>query len=110
MDHNDLLAVEDAHASDLFVPELRRRVNLRELLNGVRVEVTPQALYKVLREQFKADELRILCGDLGLDFEDIYRGDGGKSRSAQEIVDYLRRREKLDALVRYVRRERPGAL
>nr|MCW1966620.1 hypothetical protein [Anaerolineae bacterium] len=106
----DLLAAEEAGERDWFVPELRRRLNLRHLLDGVRVEVSPQALYEVLQKHFSKDEIKTLCDDIGLDFEQIYAGDGGKNRAGHEVVNYVKRRDKLDALLRYIRRERPGVI
>jgi len=106
----DLLAAEEAGERDYFVPELRRRLNLRTLLDGVRVEVSPQALYEVLKKHFSKDEIKIMCDDIGLDFEQIYAGDGGKNRAGHEVVNYVKRHDKLDALLRYIRRERPGVI
>ena len=106
----DLLAAEESGERDWFVPELRRRLNLRVLLDGVRVEVSPQALYEVLKKHFSKDEIKTMCDDIGLDLEEIYVGDGGKNRAGHEVVNYVKRHDKLDALLRYIRRERPGAI
>jgi len=108
--YDDLLAAEEAGERDWFVPELRRRINVRTLLDGIRIQITPQTLYAVLNERFSKDELRELCLKLDLDFENIYAGDSGKGRNAEELITYLQRRENLEPLVRYIRRERPGAL
>lgn len=65
---------------------------------------------KVLKKHFSKDEIKIMCDDIGLDLEEIYVGDGGKNRAGHEVVNYVKRHDKLDALLRYIRRERPGAI
>ena len=61
----------------------------------------PRVLRKVLNEQFSADELRDLCLDLGLDYENI--AGETKVAKARELVLYLQRRGELDRLVAAIR-------
>ncbi len=61
----------------------------------------PRVLRNVLNEQFSADELRDLCLDLGLDYENI--AGETKVAKARELVLYLQRRGELDRLVAAIR-------
>ncbi|MGQ9733337.1 MAG: hypothetical protein ACUVX8_18930 [Candidatus Zipacnadales bacterium] len=62
-------------------------------------------LRKVLVERFDLEELRTLCSDLGVDFDDL-RGEG-KQAKARELVGWLDRRGLLDRLVEYIKQSRP---
>jgi len=55
------------------------------------------AIRQRLEEQFDLEELRTLSMDLGVDFDNL-RGEG-KAAKARELVLYLQRRGRLDALV-----------
>jgi len=52
-------------------------------------------------------ELRTLCMDLGIDYEDL-AGDR-KSGKAQDLVAYMQRQERLSELVNTIKRQRPHA-
>jgi hypothetical protein len=75
-------------------------------------DITPESsvltLRRVLTDTFSEQELRLLCFDLGIDFEDL-RGTTLEAKMVS-LVDYLQRRSRLEELIVYVRRERPGAL
>ena len=60
-----------------------------------------------LEEQFDLEELRTLSMDLGVDFDNL-RGEG-KAAKARELVLYLQRRGRLDALVAAVQAARGPA-
>jgi hypothetical protein len=62
-------------------------------------------LREALLRHFNLDELRILCFDLGVDFEDI-AGDTFASKTT-ELVVYFQRRGLLHKLVERVRESRP---
>lgn len=63
---------------------------------------------RVLQGQFNRDELRILCSDLDVDWDDL---DGSTlSIKAISIVGYFQRRNRLPELVAAIRTARPGAL
>jgi hypothetical protein len=67
--------------------------------------VEPTALYEVLSCYFSTGELRTLCFDLGIEFEDL--SGEGKSAKALSLVQYTQRHNRYDDLVVYVQRERP---
>ena len=53
-------------------------------------------LYQILIQRFNLAELQDLCFDLGVDFEDL--GGSGRKAKARELVQYMQRRGRLDAL------------
>lgn len=65
---------------------------------------SPAELRRVLTERFDLEELRNLCFDLGIDFDNL-RGEG-KAAKARELVAYLQRRQELERLIVAIRRER----
>ncbi|MBK7920014.1 MAG: hypothetical protein IPJ94_27910 [Chloroflexi bacterium] len=64
------------------------------------------SLRKEIIERFNEGELRTICFDLGIDFDDL-RGDA-KSDKARELLEHLERSGRLNALIRLVRELRPG--
>ena len=62
-------------------------------------------LRQVLTTRFGAGELRTLCFDLGMDYDDL-PGEGKASR-ARELVGYLARRDRIADLIRVGKRLRP---
>jgi len=56
---------------------------------------------------FDAEELRTLCFDLGVDYDDL-RG-AGKTNKARDLVAYLERRGRVAELVQACSRRRPDA-
>jgi hypothetical protein len=67
----------------------------------------PASLRRVLIQYFDREELRILCHDLHVDFDEL-RGET-KSAKASELVHYWKKRNGLDRLVEAIRYER-GAI
>ena len=65
------------------------------------------SLRKLLIEQFDLEELRLLCFDLGLDYEDL--AGGTKSTKMQDLVTYLQRRGELQRLIDEASGQRPNA-
>lgn len=59
----------------------------------------------VLRNRFNQSELRDLCFDLGVDYEDL--PGNGRADKARELVAYLDRRNQIPGLVTAGRRVRP---
>lgn len=80
---------------------------------GLRPELDPQTaaqklrLFNVLAAKFSADELRELCLELGLDYDDL-AGDGKRSK-ALALVEFQTRRDQLPALEERLRVLRPAA-
>ncbi|MCP5095145.1 MAG: AAA family ATPase [Chloroflexi bacterium] len=72
--------------------------------NGNHVIPEPGTLRQILLHHFTVEELRNLCFDMDLDFEELPgREKGSKARS---IVEYWRNRRELEKLVAAIRRER----
>jgi len=80
-------------------------VTSRPLGNG---EVNLVQLRQALDDGYNDSELRDLCFELGIDYEDL-PGDG-QSAKARELVLYARRHGLLAQLVEKVMRERPQLL
>jgi hypothetical protein len=73
---------------------------------GLAVEhVDAVALRRILAERFDLEELRTLCFDLGVRYDDLPAE--GQQAKARELVAYLQRRERLDQLASYLRQHRP---
>jgi len=54
-------------------------------------------LRQVLVTRFDSDELRLLCFDLGVDYDDLPRG--GKANKVLDLICYLERRHRIPDLV-----------
>ncbi len=67
--------------------------------------VEPRKLLKALIELFNENELRDLCFDLGLDYENL--PPGGKKDKARELVTYFIRRNRVTYFVSVFREKRP---
>lgn len=63
------------------------------------------ALRQILVEHFDLEEMRTLCFDLDVDFDNL-RGEG-KGAKARELAAHLDRRGQLGQLVEYIRQHRP---
>ena len=64
---------------------------------------SPTRLRSVIAKYFNLEELRTLCSDLGVDYDNF---EGGKQAIARELVGYFERRSDLERLVSAVRGER----
>lgn len=62
---------------------------------------------ELLSERFSREELRTLCFDLGLDYDDL--PSRGKASKARDLLDHFWRRHRrgLSGLVGYIERNRP---
>jgi hypothetical protein len=69
-------------------------------------ELTSPAILALLREHFNRDDLRLLCADLGIDFEDL--ADTGLYAKKRELVQYCERRGRLPELASAMRAMMPG--
>ena len=63
-------------------------------------------LRELLSDSFNLEELRLLCFDLGLDYENL--AGGTKGMKAQNLITYLQRRGKLQRLLDVVKSQRPN--
>ena len=71
-------------------------------------EQTPAYITRLrqnLEDYFDDEELRTLCADLGIEYQDLAAE--GKAGKARELVNYLKRRERLPDLVKLCRGLRP---
>ena len=63
-------------------------------------------LRKILTNRFNESELRDLCFDLGLDYDDL--PGAGKKDKARELVAYYHRRGRIGELIQACLRRWPG--
>jgi nucleoside phosphorylase len=70
--------------------------------------VDPRALRLSLSAAFSVSELKVLVSDLEVDWDDIQ----GQTKSERivELIQYMKRRGRMPALIALVKRERPGLL
>ncbi|MBX3056688.1 MAG: hypothetical protein KF770_09475 [Anaerolineae bacterium] len=68
--------------------------------------VSSSQLAQALNRYFNSAELRELCHDLGIEYENL----GGKSKSekALELIGYCERHGRTDDLINYIQRARPN--
>ena len=59
---------------------------------------------------FNLDEIKTLCFDIGVDYEEIAGSDATKSGLARSLIAYLLRRDKLPDLIAIVRLNRPDVI
>lgn len=64
----------------------------------------PRLLRRILTHHFNIEELRNLCFDLGLDYEQLSGSEKGSK--ARALVEYWRNRRDLKTLIEGIRRER----
>ncbi len=108
VDYQYLLDLEAMGERSLVPPGLRRRVEVRALLDGVDLDSVQREavqLRQILVERFTDDELRTLAYDLGLDYDSL--NGTTKAGRARELVAYMERRQQLEELVRAGRLQRP---
>ena len=67
--------------------------------------IDPIHLRQVLTEHYNLGELRILCFELGIDYEEF--GGSGKMEKVVELVAYAQRHNRLDDIAACVRRTHP---
>ncbi len=89
----DAPVVEDVQRTD---PDSEETVLRQKILTELR---------QILATRFGASELRTLCFDLGMDYDDL--PDEGKAAKARELVIHLERRNRISELVRAGKRLRP---
>lgn len=65
-------------------------------------------LHTVLAQRFDLEELRTLCFQLGIEYDDL-RGEG-RTAKARELVKLYQRKGQLDRLIARIRQSRPGSL
>lgn len=102
----------DVHGS-LIVGGEKQVANANVPPGAVSADATPAkrqhlvTVHHMLTTTFDEGELRTLCFELGLAYEDL-PGEG-KSNKARELVTYLARRQRLSELIIQCRRLRPHA-
>jgi hypothetical protein len=63
-------------------------------------------LREAIAEYYNTSELKILCSDIGVDFEELAGED--KPQKVQELLLFLHRRQQLPRLIAYCARTRPN--
>jgi hypothetical protein len=58
-----------------------------------------------MNQVFSLDEIKSLCFDMGIPFEDL--GGEGRSAKIRELIEFCRRRDRDEELVAKVQTERP---
>jgi DNA-binding NtrC family response regulator len=107
----DIRVVRDAfkqyHVVDYIAKDQFDIPSFLELAKTVlKPSVTPTTLRQTLDEKFDVEEIKDLCFDLGIDFDDL-PGDGKKTR---EVVAYCWRHDRLEELASRIAGLRPGSL
>ena len=67
--------------------------------------IPPPKLAIIIKTYFDDNEIRDICFQLGVDYEDL--PGQGKGAKARDLVQFMERRDRLDELVRKVRQVRP---
>ena len=62
-------------------------------------------LYQILRERFNLEELRTLCFELRVEYDDL-PGEG-RAAKARELVRFMQRTDQLDYLWATIQQNRP---
>jgi hypothetical protein len=62
------------------------------------------ALRRLIVTRYNLEEIRTLCSDIGVDYDNL--GGEGKEAKARELIAYLKRRNKLNDLIRYLQEDR----
>ena len=104
-DDDDKLAIN----GKIFMSWIRQYAQLEtdQKLNGYDAAANlmePRLLRQTLIQHFNTEELRDLCFDLGLDFEQLPGNEKGSK--ARSLVEYWRNRRDLVTLVQAIRQER----
>ncbi|MFN8499858.1 MAG: CHAT domain-containing protein [Anaerolineae bacterium] len=68
----------------------------------------PVSLRQAMSERMSADEVATLCFNLGVDVDDL--GGDTKSAKIRELIQYMQRRDRLDALIAALNKQRPDIL
>jgi hypothetical protein len=93
-----------------LLPEIQRKY--RAWVKARTPQPTEQAatqyctyLHRLLAQYFDREELRTLCFELGIDYDDL--GGEGKTNKARELVAYLERHGRLFELITLGKKLRP---
>lgn len=123
-DYQHLLTLEQMGEENFVPAGLSERISVSHLLDGVdasrmtkSTEISPREsrvdfsnrsrLREILNRHFSEGELRTLCFDLGVDYEDL--PGRGKTSKARELIAYLERRGRLQDLIKIGQLQRPDA-
>lgn len=109
----DLSIPTDVQEIAAFFPAYAERLQVSPSSSGAQEsgsasEPDPVTLHTVLTQRFDREELRTLCFQLGVEYDDL-RGEG-RAAKARELVKLCQRKEQLNRLVARVRQARPGSL
>jgi len=109
--HGDVQTVRDAfkqyHVVDYIPKDQFDIPDFIDLAKAtMKLAVAPAALRQRLDERFDLEEIKDLCFDLDIDFDNL-RGEGKKER---ELVAYCQRHDRLEELATRIAALRPGVL
>ena len=109
--HGDIRIVRDAfkqyHVIDYITKDTFDIPTFVDLAKTtMKSAVDPANLRQALDEKFDPEEIRNLCFDLRIDFDNL-RGEGKKAR---ELVAYCQRHDRLEELATRITTLRPGVL
>ncbi|MCP4358810.1 MAG: ATP-binding protein [Chloroflexi bacterium] len=98
----------------LFVDWIQTTIEDTEIIElaslGERVQISDRelavTLYKRIPKYFSQEELRMLAFDLGIDLDEL-SSRGNTTAMARQLVDYLRRHQRLDEMQELLIKERP---
>jgi formylglycine-generating enzyme required for sulfatase activity/nucleoside phosphorylase len=94
----------DAHAAT--IPPTRATHAARHAVPQLTPAENEQTrLRKLLAEKFSQEELRTLCFDLGIDYEDL-PGEGHEAK-ARDLIAHCKRHDRLSEVVSYIQTVRP---
>lgn len=104
----ELINLEANGINTYFYARINATIGVQQLLNGIedQQERNLSQLHQKLIRYFSHDELRTICFNLGMDYEDV----AGESRNhtARELLRYLERRGLIPKLIDLCRESRPG--
>lgn len=66
------------------------------------------AIRDLILQTFSESDFRLLCFDLGIDYDDMYGST--MHHKVIALLDYLKRRSRIAELISYLQRQRPGIL
>jgi formylglycine-generating enzyme required for sulfatase activity len=77
----------------------------RSISDSTSISIDRTHLRKLLTQHFSLDELKLLCTDLDIEYENL--AGEGKEAKARDLVAYCDRHVRLVDLVQYIKAERP---
>ncbi len=80
-------------------------ITIQKILIGEIAMYDRACLRKKIQDRFSPSDLRILCFDLGMDYDDL--PGSGKAVKVVGLIQHFRKRDDLESLMAYCQEERP---